>query len=159
MHIPSQSPQQSSYQLSSSVNPKVWVNVYLVMKMIRLTSHLINGFTHGFNYSLPLHQVYLKTINQHQITQTLYTVIIYNMVNSNIPREIRLFGMILQIMWSIQFNSFGGNNKWQRHIENASRIIPIHQSDNYLLRVTCEGQNYYEKCLPEKASSSCQIFE
>lgn len=44
-------------------------------------------------------------------------------------------------------------------IEDAFRLIPIHQEDHHLLGFTWKNAFYYDTCLPMGCSSSCQIFE
>ena len=44
-------------------------------------------------------------------------------------------------------------------IQEAFRLVPIHQLDHELLGICWDNRYYYDTCLPFGASSSCGIFE
>lgn len=83
-----------------------------------------------------------------------------NSVNTNIPKE----NSVVQydtIDWVINLVQHYGPYclMAKTDIEDAFRIIPINPSDYHLLGFSWEEKFYFDKCLPMRASSSCQLFE
>ena len=53
----------------------------------------------------------------------------------------------------------GGEFMAKSDVADAFRLIPLHPSQHHFAGFSWEGNYYYDKCLPQGGSSSCQKLE